>query len=122
MRRGRIRLTPELAYLSRQERARACCHIGELLYRCAVKRFELLAIQDICDTSFGKALAVSEQVGAIGGAQRVVRIMRCEKDTVPRCDERADFAHHLALIAEVQTRGRLVEHDEPRLLSEGTSQ
>ena len=107
---------------ARQERARACCHISELLYGCAVKRFELLAIQDICDASFGEALTVSEQVGAIGGAQRVVRIMRCEKDTVSRRGERADFAHHLALIAKVQTRGRLVEHDEPRLLSERTSQ
>src|SRR5262249_34152485 len=56
------------AYLSRQERARACCHISELLYGCAVKRFELLAIQDICDVSFGEALTVAEQVGAISGA------------------------------------------------------
>src|SRR5215471_15693036 len=52
----------------------------------------------------------------------MVRIMGCEKDTVSRCGERADFAHYLALIAEVQARGRLVEHDESRLLSERTGE
>src|SRR5215831_17285736 len=115
-------LNPRTAYLSRQERARARGHISELLYGCAVKRFELIAIEDICDASFGEALTMSEQVGAIGGAQRVVRIMGCEKDAVSRCSERADFAHDFALIAEVQARGGLVEHDEPRLLSERTGQ
>ena len=103
---------------ARQERARACCHISELLYGCAVKRFELLAIQDICDTSFGKALAISEQVGAIGSAQRVVWIMRRKQHAMSGRRERTDFAHHFSLIAEIETGGRLVENDELRHLRE----
>src|SRR5689334_23043982 len=39
-----------------------------------------------------------------------------------RCGERPDLAQHLALIAEVETGGRLVEDDEPRLLRERASQ
>src|SRR5262245_15897811 len=43
--------------------------------------------------------------------------MRGKEDAVAGGRERADLAHHLALVAEVEARGRLVEHDELRLLS-----
>ena len=40
----------------------------------------------------------------------------------PDAGERADLAHHLALVAEVEARGRLVEHDELRLLRQRARQ
>ena len=46
----------------------------------------------------------------------MVRIVGGEEDAVTRAGERADFAHDLALVAEVEVRGRFVEHDELRLL------
>ncbi len=71
---------------------------------------------------FGDALAVAQQIGAVGGAQRVVRIVRGEQHAVAGRGERADFPHHLALVAEVEARGRLVEHHELRLLRERAGQ
>src|SRR5262249_39753908 len=56
-------------------------------------------------------------VGRVGGAWRVVGIVGGEEDAVASCRERADFTHHLALVAEIETCGRLVEHDELRLLA-----
>src|SRR5215467_5630318 len=42
--------------------------------------------------------------------------MRGEEHAVAGARKRADLAHDLALVAEVEARGRLVEHDELRLL------
>ena len=61
-------------------------------------------------------LAVAHQIGAVGGAQRVIGIVGREQHAMAGCFEVPDFAHHLALIAEIEARGRLVEHDELRLL------
>src|SRR3977135_3073840 len=46
----------------------------------------------------------------------MVRVVRGEQDAMTGSSERANLAHHLALIAEVEARGGLVEHDELRLL------
>ena len=63
------------------------------------------------------AFARPQEVGTVGGAWRVVGIVGGEEDAVASCRERADFTHHLALVAEIETCGRLVEHDELRLLA-----
>ena len=46
----------------------------------------------------------------------MVRVVRGEQNAVPGRLEREDFVHHPALVAEIEARGRLVEHDELRLL------
>ncbi len=61
-------------------------------------------------------LACAQQIGAVGGAQGVVRIVRGEEHAVAGGGQRPDLAHHLALVAEVEARGGLVEHHELRLL------
>src|SRR5262245_32993371 len=92
------------------------CRVGELLYRRAVEVFEPLAGEHGTDGPFSDAFARPKEVGAVGSAQRVVRIVGGEENAVTRAGERADFAHDLALIAEVEVSGRFVEHDELRLL------
>jgi hypothetical protein len=49
-------------------------------------------------------------------AQRMVRIVGGAQHSVSRGGQRLDLAHHLALVAEVEIGGRLVEHDELGLL------
>ena len=76
----------------------------------------------LLDLAFGDAGAVAQEIGAVGGAQRMVRIVGGEQHAVAGRRERADFAHHLALVAEVEAGGRLVEHDELRLLRQRSRQ
>src|SRR5262249_24402258 len=80
----------------------ASCRVGELLPRRAVEALEPLAGEHGADGPFRNAFARPQEVGAVGGAQRVVGIVGGEKDAVSRAGERADFAHDLALIAEVE--------------------
>lgn len=54
------------------------------------------------------------------GAQRVVRVVGREQNAEARLGQRFDFAQHLSLIAEIERSGRLVKHDEARLLREGS--
>src|SRR5499427_4326247 len=90
--------------------------VGKLLHRGAVEVFEPLAGEHGADGPFRDAFAGPQKVGTVGGAQRVVGIVGGEEDAVTRAGERADLAHDLALVAEVEVCGRLVEHDELRLL------
>src|SRR4051794_16938501 len=103
---------------ARQKGACAIRRVGQRVDRCAIKLLELSLGQHLGDFSFRDALAGAEKIGAIGSAKRVVGIVRGEQHAVAGSRERTDLAHDLALVAEVEARGRLVEHDELRLLGE----
>src|SRR5262249_46418813 len=90
--------------------------IGKLPHAHAEQTLEPLAREHGADVPVRDPFALPQEVGAVGSAQRVVRIVGGEEDAVTRAGERADFAHDLALVAEVEVRGRFVEHDELRLL------
>ena len=100
----------------------ARCPVGERLHRRAVEVLEPFAGQHCAHGAFGDALARAQEIGAVGGAQRMVRIVGGEQDAVTGAGEGADFAHDFALIAEIEARGRLVEHDELRLLCQSARQ
>src|SRR5262249_5314065 len=91
----------------------AGCRIGELLHARAVEILEPLACEHDADVPFRDPFALPQEIDAVGGAQRVVRIVSGEKDAVTRAGERADFAHDLALVAEVEVRGRFVDLPPP---------
>src|SRR6516225_1410818 len=90
--------------------------IGYPLHRRTVERLEPLLGEDPRDRALREPFPGAQQTGAVGRAQRVVGIMRGEQHAVPGGCERADLAHHLALVPEIEAGGRLVEHDESRLL------
>lgn len=79
-------------------------------------------IENCLDCTFTDLRTVAEQIGPIGRPPCMVWIVRCEQDTMTRCCQISDFADYFTLVAEIQTRGRLVEYDELRLLSERSCQ
>src|SRR5262249_58452219 len=72
---------------SRQKCRVAGCRVGELLHWRAVEVFESLAGEHGADGPFRDAFARPQEVGAVGGAQRVVRIVGGEEDAVIRAGE-----------------------------------
>src|SRR5580704_10022577 len=99
-----------------QESDPAVLPIGDHVDRRSIQRLQLFAAEHGIRRTITDARAVAQQVSAIGCAHGMIGIMRREQDAVARRRQCADFAHDLALIAEVEARGRLVEHDETRLL------
>src|SRR6266516_7486684 len=100
-----LRIAPEghLAYRSRASASprnkRRPTRIGNHLHRRAVERFQPLLRQNLFDRALGEALAVAQQISAIGGAQRMIGIVGGEEDAEAGAGERSDLAHDLALIA-----------------------
>src|SRR5215470_1708621 len=85
---------------SRQEGRAAADRVEEPFDWSAVERLELLAVEYVTYRTFRNALAVAQQIGAVGGAQGVIRIVRGEQHAVAGSGERANLAHHLSLVAE----------------------
>ena len=54
--------------------------IRNRLHRRAVQRFQPFACQDLLHRSLGEALAAAQEIGAVGGAQRVIGIMGGEEN------------------------------------------
>src|SRR6202171_4358618 len=65
---------PGSAFTSPRNERRAGL-IGNHVHRRAVERFQPLSRQNLFDRSLGKALAVTQQISAVGGAQRMIGIM-----------------------------------------------
>src|SRR3984957_1289834 len=101
---------------TRQKRSPAVIGIGNQLDRSAVKRFQVYAAKNCAGCTFANPDAFAQQIGSIGGPHGGIWIMRREQNAMARGGQCADFTHHLALVAEIEARGRLVEHDELRLL------
>ena len=77
--------------------------------RDAVERGQLLRRQQIARLAAGELLATAEKQGLVGIAQRLVGPWMVK--STPRPSPASRGAHHLALIAEIEARGRLVEVD-----------
>jgi hypothetical protein len=52
----------------------------------------------------------------------MIWIVRCEQDAMTRRCQISNFADYFTPVAEIQTRGRLVEYDELRFLRERSRQ
>src|SRR5918994_3573670 len=107
--------------LSRQEGPRPRAAVGDDLHRRAVKRLQRLALQRLAHEPVGEARPFAQEQRAVGVAQRLVRVVGGEDDPEPSGRQRPDLAHHLALVAEIEARRRLVEDDEAGLLGERPS-
>src|SRR5215831_3238535 len=122
-RRSSVRSCSRLQYRSpRQERAFAAIAILKDRELLAVQSFQLRAIEHGAHLAIGNALALSEQKGAIRGAHCLVGVMRREQHALARRAKRPDLSHHPPLIAKIEARGRLIQHDELRLLRQRTRQ
>src|ERR1700726_2451612 len=99
--------------------ARGICN---LLNSRIIERFEPVLRQHLLDRAFGEPLASAQQIRAVSRAQCVVGIMRGKQHAMPGSRERTDLAHDFALVAEVEAGGRLIKHDELRVLREGAGE
>src|SRR5688572_19830162 len=96
----------------REEGPDACAAVRDDLHRRAVQRLQRLPLQRLAYEPVGEGCAVSQEQGAIGVAERLVRVVGSEDDAEPLRRQSADLSHDLALVAEVEARGRFVENDE----------